>query len=58
MYGGKNSDDEKLVILLEQGVGMDVYTYQNNGWVRIDDFGENGYKQGETFEGRWDKDKE
>lgn len=55
MYQGKTDEGEKAVVMLEQGVGMDVHVYQKNGWIRVDDYNQLGIKEGETFNGRWNK---
>jgi hypothetical protein len=56
MYGGKNEEGEDVMVMLDRGVGMDIYTYQSNGWVQVLDIDENGAIQGELFDGRWDRD--
>lgn len=53
MYSGKNVDGEKVALMHDKGIGFDLHTYQNNGWVRVNDYGKNGYCEGETFNGRW-----
>lgn len=55
MYGGNNTSDERVVVMLEQGVGMSVRTYQENGWIRLDEYDADGCKELETFNGRWNK---
>lgn len=55
LYEGKNVDGEKVAVLLDQGKGMDVYTYQANGWIRVTSYDKDGFSEGETFNGRWDK---
>jgi hypothetical protein len=53
MYGGKNNEGEDVVVLLEKGEELTIKTYQENGWMRSNYYGKNGYMEGETFEGRW-----
>ena len=55
MYSSETEDGEKVVIFLDKGKAMDVKVYQPNGWIRVDEYGENGYKQSETFDGKWNK---
>jgi len=57
LYDGKNEDGAKVAVLIEQGVGMEVITYQGNGWIRVNEYDEYGHLEIETFKGRWDKDK-
>lgn len=40
---------------MSKGVGMDVYTYQKNGWIRMDSFDLTGFKVSKTFKGRYAK---
>lgn len=35
---GKNGNGEKVIILIQQNVGLRVSTYQNNGWIRINEY--------------------
>lgn len=56
MYGGKNEEGEEVVVMLEKGLGMDVHTYQSNGWIRVDEYFEHGLIVGTTYKGRWDKE--
>jgi len=55
IYSGKNVDGEKVAVLLDTNSGMDVYTYQKNGWIRVTSYDKDGFSEGETFNGRWDK---
>lgn len=55
IYHGKNTDDEEVVVYIQQGKEMTVHTYQANGWIRINYYDKDGYSEGETFEGRWNK---
>ena len=53
IYAGKNVDGEKVVIMLDNKKGMNLLTYQSNGWVRKNSFDKDGFSEGETFEGRY-----
>ena len=53
IYVGVNDDGEIVTVKLEKGVGMTITTMQDNGWTRVDDYGVNGYKESEMFNGRW-----
>ncbi|UUV46119.1 hypothetical protein [Bacillus phage vB_BanS-Thrax1] len=55
LYSTINEDGEDVVIALEQGKGMEMKTFQNNGWVRVNYYDGNGAHDGETFAGRWKK---
>lgn len=55
LYGGKNEDGEDVVVGLEEKVAMTIKTFQNNGWVRVDDYDGNGLLDSSTYEGRWNK---
>lgn len=51
-YYGKNEDGEDIEIHICK-TSIIHKTYQNNGWVRANYYDENGYPNGEMFEGRW-----
>ena len=54
---GHNEDGE----LVEMSVRPDeiiVKTYQENGWLRVNYYDENGLPNGETFEGKWEDESE
>ncbi|QOV08450.1 hypothetical protein Kirov_251 [Bacillus phage Kirov] len=55
LYSTINEDGEDVVIALEQGIGMEMKTFQNNGWVRVNYYDAGGAHNGETFAGRWKK---
>lgn len=57
VYGGKNVDGEKVIVLLQRNIGMTVHVHQSNGWIRVDDYDAAGYKESETYNGRWNKKK-
>lgn len=56
MYGGKNDEGEDVVVLISKGEEATVKTFQKNGWLRVNYYGKNGYSEGETFQGRHDKE--
>jgi len=55
LYGGKNTAGETIAVALQQGVGMEVRTFQKNGWIRVTSYDKDGYLDGETFDGRYKK---
>lgn len=51
-FYGKNENGEDIEIHI--GKTDVIYkTYQNNGWIRVNYYDENGLPNGETFDGRW-----
>lgn len=52
MIFGKNTDGEDMNISFSED-GVVTKTYQNNGWLRVNYYDENGFMECETFEGRW-----
>ncbi|HDR7066985.1 TPA: hypothetical protein QCW42_004091 [Bacillus cereus] len=55
MYESHNEDGNKVIVFVQQGAGLDTHTYQSNGWIRVDSYDENGFWEGDTFSGRWDR---
>lgn len=53
MFTGVNSEGERMTISIDTKRGIVTNTYQNNGWVRVNYYGTDGYPEGETFDGRW-----
>ena len=53
LYGCKNEDGEDVLVFFEKDEGMDIHTFQDNGWLRVNYFNNEGYSDGETFKGRW-----
>lgn len=53
IYSGTNVDGEKVAVMLQLNEGMEVYTYQSNGWTRVDYYDGDGFHEGQTFDGRW-----
>ena len=56
LYSGVNEDGDKVAVLVEQGVGLEVLTNQKNGWIRVNEYDEDGCLEIETFRGRWNKE--
>ena len=54
-YPSVNEDGEDVLVMLDKGVGMDVRTEQSNGWIRVDSYDADGYFEGDSFDGRWNK---
>lgn len=54
-YKGFNTNGEMVTVDINQGEGMELTTYQDNGWVRINEhYIDNGlWTVTETFDGRW-----
>lgn len=53
-FFGTNEDGENVELNVSKD-GMILKTYQNNGWLRVNYYDAEGYSDGETFEGRWNK---
>lgn len=56
-YCGSNSDGEAILISIAT-TSIQVTTFQENVWVRIDTYNEQGYKESERYDGRWKAKKE
>lgn len=41
---------------MQENEGMDVHFYQKNGWIRVDGYNEDGFKEDESYRGKWDED--
>lgn len=52
MYPGKNLDGEDILVQVDE-TGIEVKTFQENGWMRVDYYNQNGYHEGQTFQGKW-----
>lgn len=57
IYGGTNVAGERVAVMLQQNVGMTIHVYQSNDWIRVDEYDADGFKESETFNGRWHKKK-
>lgn len=55
MFTGHNEDSEMVCVSFDKTHGIVLKTYQNNGWVRVNYYDNQGYSTGEGFDGRWDK---
>jgi hypothetical protein len=55
-YDGVNEDGEQVMVSISTD-SIVVKTYQRNGWTRVNYYDEEGYPDGETFEGRWNTPK-
>lgn len=53
MFVGENANGEKIVLFVSRKNGIILNTYQDNGWLRVDYYGADGFFEGETFDGRW-----
>lgn len=53
MFPGTNSDGERMTISINAKEGIITNTYQNNGWIRVNYYGVDGFSEGETFDGKW-----
>lgn len=51
-YDGVNEDGEQVMVSISTD-SIVVKTYQHNGWTRVNYYDEEGYPNGEKFEGRW-----
>jgi len=51
---GKNDQGEDTEIHISKD-SIIYKTYQSNGWLRVNYYGEDGYPEGESFEGKWSK---
>lgn len=58
---GKDNDGRSVLVAVSQlkdNEGtyrvLEVSTLQDNGWLRTDEYSENGLKVAESFGGRWD----
>lgn len=52
MYPGKSIEGEDILVQVDE-TGIEVKTFQENGWMRVDYYNERGYHEGQTFQGRW-----
>lgn len=55
MFTGNNDDGEMVQVSFDSVYGIVLKTYQNNGWVRVNYYDNQGYSTGEGFDGRWNK---
>lgn len=52
MFFGENEDGENVYLSIAH-TGIVLKTEQDNGWVRVNYYDENGYSVGEGFDGKW-----
>lgn len=52
MFFGENEDGENVYLSIAH-TGIVLKTEQENGWVRVNYYDENGYSVGEGFDGKW-----
>lgn len=53
-FFGENEDGEQVELHVADD-GIILKTYQENGWVRVNYYDADGYAEGESFDGRWNK---
>lgn len=53
LYVGLNAAGDTVFVHNEKAVGMDIKTWQPNGWVRLDEYDVDGEICGTMFEERW-----
>lgn len=51
-FSGVNALGESVLVSISY-TGIQVKTNQKNGWVRVDTYDELGYKDSESFDGKW-----
>lgn len=52
VFTGKNEDGESVELHISK-TSIILKTSQSNGWVRVNEFDEDGYACGESFDGKW-----
>lgn len=52
MFVGENEDGERVYLSVAHS-GMVLRTEQDNGWVRVNYYDDEGCASGESFDGRW-----
>ena len=52
MFSGENEDGECVFLSISES-GMILRTEQENGWVRVNYYDQDGYATGEGFDGKW-----
>lgn len=50
LYGAVDEDGNRVAVKLQKGIGMEISTFQSNGWTRVAEYDANGYFVGETYE--------
>lgn len=54
LYDGTNESGERVFLSVSDS-GILIRTWQSNGYVRVDEYDEDGYLVGEIYDSRWDK---
>ena len=49
---GNNENGEKVMLSIRKD-GLTERVFQNNHWVRVNEYGAEGQLEGETYKGRW-----
>lgn len=52
MFVGENEDGERVYLSVAHS-GMVLRTEQDNGWVRVNYYDDEGCASGESFDGKW-----
>lgn len=50
LYGGVDEDCNRVAVTIQKGTGMEISTFQSNGWTRVAEYDANGYFVSETYE--------
>lgn len=50
IHDGKNVEGQRIIIYLEQGIGMKYETIQSNGWRRISEYNASGQQVGVYYQ--------
>lgn len=53
VFTGTNQNGESVEICFYSDATAQLTTYQDNGWVRVNYYSEDGYCECETFERMW-----
>ena len=54
IYATTSNDGENVIVQIIKGECADITFHQKNGWVRVDEYGANGFKISESFtKGKW-----
>lgn len=53
LFSGRNADGEMVCVSFDKEAGIVLKTSQQNGWVRVNYYDNDGWPAGETFEERW-----
>lgn len=53
VYSGKNDSGESVQLSFDKDKGIVQYTFQSNGWLRVNYYDKDGRATGETYDGKW-----